>query len=443
MSNELKKSLGPWRLWGLGVGYVISGMYFGWNLGLPEGGVYGMIIATIVVTIMYLAFVLSYSELACSIPRAGGAFVYSIRAFGDRLGFVGGIAQIIEYVFAPPAIALAMGAYFSSYFPEQDAMRAQVIVAIAAYVLFTGMNIWGVDLSANFELVITILAVAELLIFATATLPSFSLESFSKNPLPKGWGGIFAAIPFAIWFYLAIEGVANVAEESINPQRNISRGFIMAMLTLVGLALLIFVSSVGVAGWEAIVYDSDKTMSDKPLPLALGVLYGESHWLYRAVITVGLFGLIASFHGIILIAGRATFEFGRYGFLPRAFGKTLDKRKTPAVALVANMVVGIIALLTGKTGEIITIAVFGALSLYIMSMLSLLKLRKSEPGLERPYKTPFYPVLPLVALVIAIVCLVTLGIYQYYLALVYISIVVVVYLLHMIPLKLRERRARS
>ena len=62
-------------MWGLGVGYVISGMYFGWNLGLPEGGPYGMLAATGVVTVLYVTFVLGYAELACAMPRAGGAFV--------------------------------------------------------------------------------------------------------------------------------------------------------------------------------------------------------------------------------------------------------------------------------------------------------------------------------------------------------------------------------
>ena len=80
--GALKQTLGPVMLWGLGVGYVISGEYFGWNLGLPAGGTYGMLAATLVITVMYVAFILSYTELACAIPRAGGAFVYGARAMG-------------------------------------------------------------------------------------------------------------------------------------------------------------------------------------------------------------------------------------------------------------------------------------------------------------------------------------------------------------------------
>jgi ethanolamine permease len=102
-------------LWGLGVGYVISGEYFGWNLGLPVAGTFGMLIATLVVTVMYVAFVLSYAELACAMPRAGGAFEYALRAMGPTAGFLAGIFQLVEFVFAPPAIALAIGAYLNIY----------------------------------------------------------------------------------------------------------------------------------------------------------------------------------------------------------------------------------------------------------------------------------------------------------------------------------------
>ena len=231
--------------------------------------------------------------------------------------------------------------------------------------------------------------------------------------------GIFAAIPFAIWFFLAIEGVANVAEEAINPQRTILIGFGSAILTLVILCVLTFASSVGVAGWEAIVYKADGTTSDSPLPLALSHIVGSNNLLYHLLITIGLFGLVASFHGIILAAGRSVFEFGRVKFAPAFIGKIHSKFQTPSNALLLNMVIGIIALLTGKTAEIITISVFGALTLYIISMISLLQLRKKEPQLERPFKVPMYPLFPVTALVIAVISFIAMTIFNLELAIIY------------------------
>ena len=417
-TGELKRTLTPAMLWGLGVGYVISGMYFGWNLGLEQGGTLGLAIATFFIIIMYVTFTFSYAELACAIPRAGGAFDYASRALGNDLGFIAGMAQNIEFIFAPPAIAFAIGAYFNLFFPQLPV----TVIAIFAYITFTALNIYGVKAAAVFELAITILAVGELLLFTGITIPHFDFKNLQENALPHGWQGIFAAIPFAIWFFLAIEGVANVAEEAIDPQRTILIGFGSAIATLVLLCILTFISSIGVAGWQAIVYKTDGSSSDSPLPLALSHIAGSNSAMYHLLIAVGLFGLIASFHGIILAAGRSVFEFGRVKFAPAFIGKIHPRFRTPANALLLNMMIGIIALLTGKTAEIITISVFGALTLYIISMVSQLRLRSKEPELERPFKVPAYPLFPIVALLIAVVSLVAMTIFNLQLTIIYFVI---------------------
>jgi ethanolamine permease len=418
-SHQLNRTLGPLMLWGLGVGYVISGMYFGWNLGLEKGGTGGLAIATFFIIILYVSFTFSYTELACAIPKAGGVFDYARRALGRDIGFVAGMAQIIEFVFAPPAIAAAIGAYFHIFLPQFSVTS----IAITAYVLFTALNIYGVRAAAIFELIITFFAVFELLLFAGITLPHFEWSNVAHNAFPAGWTGIWAAIPFAIWFFLGLEGVANVAEETIKPQKNVLIGFGSALLTLIILCVLTFLSSTGVAGWEAIVYPSPGAPpSDSPLPLALSHITGNSGWMYHLLVTIGLMGLVASFHGIILAAGRATFEFGRVGYFPRGIGKIHSRFKTPSNALLINMLVGIAALLTGKTGEIIIMACFGALSLYIVSMIAMLTLRKKEPDLPRPFRVPLYPVLPITALVVSSIAFIAVTSLNLVIAMIYFGL---------------------
>lgn len=420
-SSGLRRTLGPVMLWGLGVGYVISGEYFGWNLGLPLGGTWGMLAATLVITLMYVGFTLSYAELACALPKAGGVFVYAERALGPFWGFLAGLVQVIEFVFAPPAIAMAIGAYVQQRFPEVDAR----MVAIPAYFVFTLLNAWGVKQAAIFELVVTVLAVGELLLFIGVAAPAFEVENLAKNGLPNGWAGAFACIPFAIWFYLAIEGVANAAEEARDPQRTVAIGFGAAILTLVVLAIGVFFVAVGVEGWEAIVYKPGTTeTSDAPLPLALAHVVGKGHFLYDLLLGVGLLGLIASFHGIILAAGRATMELGRAGYLPRALGHVHPRFRTPVVALFANLVVGVVAILSGKTAEIITLACFGAISLYVMAMIALFVLRKKEPELERPFRAVAYPVFPALALVIAAIAGVAMAWTNVMIALIFVGLLV-------------------
>jgi ethanolamine permease len=363
-----------------------------------------MLVATGVVTVLYLSFVLGYAELACALPRAGGAVVYTSRAFGPHIGFIGGVAQLVEYVLAPPAIAFAIGSYINQAHPSFDIAP----VAVAAYVVFTAVNIWGVKLSVGFELVLTVIAVIELCVFGFIALPHFSWEAFSRDPLPHGWSGAFAALPFAIWFYLAIEGIANVAEEAKHPQRDIPRGFVLAMATLVGLTAITLFGAVGVDGWASVVYldptDTTKT-SDSPLPLAIGHVVSRDNPLFLALTGIGLIGLVASFHGILIAASRAILELGRAGYAPRQLGEVHPRLGTPVFALVANLFVGLIALATGETASIILIAVFGALVLYVLSSAAVLRLRATEPELPRPYRAPLYPLTPIIALVLSLVCL--------------------------------------
>lgn len=414
---SLSRSLGPFMLWGLGVGYVISGNYFGWNLGLAAGGSWGMLLALIPVIIMYGCFTFCYTEMACAIPKAGGAFDYGTRAYGSTFGLFCGISQLAEFVFAPPAIALGLGAYMAGFFPGIP----PIFTAAAAYILFTLVNISGVKTAASVELSVTAVAVIGLLLFAGNTLPHFDINNLELGYLPFGWMGVAAAIPFAIWFFLAIEGVANVAEETINPQKNILRGFGAAITTLVILCALTFFSSVGASGWQSAVYPVGSTEPvDSPLPLVFQKIGISPPW-QNAMLVFGLFGIVASLNGIILAAGRALYEMAKSGFAPKPLAAIHPRFNSPHGALVTNLIIGILALLTGRTGDLITIACFGALALYFLSMLSYLKLKKSAPGMERPFKAPLYPMAPYASLIISSGCFIAMAWFTPWHALIFLA----------------------
>jgi ethanolamine permease len=404
-------------VWGLGVGYVISGNYFGWNLGLEKGGTLGLAIALVFIIAMYITFTLSYSELACSIPKSGGAFNYATKAYGKDVGFIVGMAQNIEFVFAPPAIALGIGAYAGTYFPNAH----PEYIAIAAYALFVGLNMIGIKIAATFELIVTAIAVVAVLVFCGLVLPHFDATNLTVDAFPNGWEGALAATPFAIWFFLGIEGVANLAEETLNPRRTLLVGFGSAIATLVILCILTFVSSIGVGGWKAIVFAANGSVSDSPLPMAVQQIPGDTAFWFKTISAVGLFGLVASLNGLVLAAGRSIFEFCKVGYGPRRFG-ALNKFNTPSNALLVSFLIGIAAILSGRTGEVITIAVFGALTIYIISMMSLLRLRKSHPEMERPFRVPLYPLFPIIALVISSLSLIAVAFYNLKLAGLYLAL---------------------
>lgn len=406
----LKKALTAIHLWAIAVGLVISGEYFGWNYGWGVAGTVGFLIVTLVVTLLYVTFIFSFTELTTSIPHAGGPFAYSYKAFGPMGGLVAGYATVIEFVFATPAIAYALGSYVHFLYPSMPVLY----VAIACYVIFTLINMLGIKESAMFSLVVTLLAVVELLLFIGIVAPAFKTENFVQHALPVPWMGLFAALPFAIWFYLAIEGVAMVAEEVKDPKRNIPRGYIIGIITLVTLALAVMIVTGGIADWRQLAD------MDYPLPESIGLVLGKNNSLTKVFASIGLFGLVASFHGIIISYSRQLFALARSGYLPEFLAGVNTRFRTPHWALMVGAGIGIIALFTGKTDELIIMSALGAVVMYMMSMLSLFALRKKYPRLERPFKAPLYPVFPVIALVLSFICLLSIVYYNWQISLLFL-----------------------
>lgn len=417
-NSHLKATLNTWQLWGIAVGLVISGEYFGWSYGWASAGTLGFLATTFLVATMYTAFIFSFTELTTAIPNAGGPFAYAERAFGEFGGYLAGVATLIEFVFAPPAIALAIGAYLNVQFPALSPRHA----AVLAYLLFMAINIIGVKIAASFELFITILAIIELLVFMAVVAPGFHIRNFTAG----GWAGqnhftagslhgMFAAVPFAIWFFLAIEGVAMAAEEAKRPSHSIPIAYIAGICTLLALAIGVMLFAGGVGNWNALSNIND------PLPQAMKIIVGPSSGWLHMLVWLGLFGLIASLHGIIFGYSRQIFALARSGYLPSVFSHIHPRLQTPWVAILAGGIVGIAAIYSDRwitfggqplTANIVVMSVLGALVMYAVSMLALFRLRKTEPQLERPFRARLYPFSPIWTLLGVFVCLASVVYYN-------------------------------
>ena len=383
--RTLKQGTAGWLLLaGLGVGYVISGDYSGWNFGLAEGGFGGLLIAAIVIAGMYLAMVLGMAEMSSALPAAGGGYTFARRALGPWGGFATGTAILIEYAIAPAAIATFIGAYVESLglFGITDGWW----VYLAVYVLFIGIHLAGVGEALKVMFVITAIALAGLLIFAISAIGSFDAANLTdiaptdaagaSSFLPFGYVGIWAAVPFAIWFFLAVEGVPLAAEEAKDPARNVPRGIIAAMAVLLVTATTVLVLVAGSGGAEAM------SASGNPLVEALG----EST-MAKVVNYIGLAGLIASFFSIIFAYSRQLFALSRAGYLPKRLS-VVNARKAPTLALIVPGIIGFVLSLTGQGAMLLNMAVFGAALSYVFMMCSHIVLRVREPEMERPYRTP-------------------------------------------------------
>lgn len=409
--RQLRSGAAGWVLLaGLGVAYVISGDFSGWNLGLAEGGWGGLLIAFLLMGLMYVCMTLGLAEMSSTLPTAGAGYGFARRALGPLGGFTTGMAILIEYAMAPAAISTFIAGYVQALGVLPDGTPAWSIY-LAAYVVFIGIHIWGVGEALRLMFLITAVAVVALLAFVVGMIGHVEVGNLvdiaptdaagASEFIPFGIPGVLGSLVFGIWFFLAVEGVPLAAEESADPKRDMPRGIMTAMGLLVVFGALMLVIVPGTAGAEAM------GGSDNPLPEAIRHVYGESSALATFVNWAGLAGLVASFFSIIFAYSRQLFALSRAGYLPKWLSLT-GTRKTPFLALLIPGTIGfVLAVASGGNGGILlNVAVFGATVSYVLLNLSHIMLRLKEPDLERGYRTPGGIVTTSIALVLAAIAVV-------------------------------------
>lgn len=407
--RQLKKGTAGWMLLaGLGISYVISGDFAGWNFGIAQAGWGGFLISSILMAIMYICLVLSLAEMSAMIPAAGGGYSFARQVMGPVGGFLTGLAILIEYALAPAAIVIFIGAATESLL----GINGQIVYAIF-YIVFIAIHVLGAGEALKTMMVISAFAVFAIIATAVALIGDFnSANLFNIAPsadvvgatefLPFGWYGVWAALPFAMWLFLAVEGVPLAAEEAKNPAKDVPKGIIGAMLFLLFTAVLVLFLLAGASGAEMI------GKSTVPLIDALNFTGNES--LATLVNVLALAGLVASFFSIIYGYSRLIFALSRTGYLPQFLSLT-SKRKTPTWALIVPGILGFIASLSGEGDLMLAMAVVGATISYALMALSHILLRVKEPNMKRPYKTPGGTITSGVAFVLSLIALT--GVYAY------------------------------
>ncbi|MBS1166740.1 MAG: amino acid permease [Proteobacteria bacterium] len=425
--RHLSRYAGIWSLWALGVGAVISGHFSGWNLGFATGGWGGMLAAGAIIAVMYLGLSLSIAEMSPALPHTGAAYSFARTAMGPWGGFITGLCENVEYVITPAVIVTFITAYVNSILGLDAAYSP--FVWIAFYAIFLGLNVFGLELSFKVTLVVTVLSLAVLVFFWVSAIPHMDFSRWALNigvgpdgaaiELPEGGGkwfpfgfsGVLATLPFAVWLFLAIEQLPLAAEESVDPKRDMPKGLILGMSTLILSAFMIVLLNPSVAGVGAFHLGS----SLEPLLDGFRAVYGDSGVVLLGI--VALTGLIASFHTILYAQGRQVYSLSRAGYFPTALSLTHAKYKTPHVAMITGSIVGLLVMMViwfalGATeggaaigSVLLNMAVFGAMFSYIMQAISFILLRVNQPDIERPYRSPLGIPGAVLTIIIAVVTL--------------------------------------
>ncbi len=428
-------------LWALGVGAVISGHFSGWNLGIGVGGWGGLAFAGVIIGIMYIGLCYCLAEMSPALPHTGAAYSFARSAMGPWGGYVTGLAENIEYVVTPAVITFFIGSYMGGIFGTEDWF--QPIWWAIFYALFLLFNLLGVELSFRVSVIVTLLALAVLVVFYVSAIPYFDFSRYALNIgvddagalvelpdgggplLPLGWKGVFAALPFAVWLFLAIEQLPLAAEESHDPKKDMPRGLLLGILTLCISATLVTFLNPSIP-----VTDGTSSgafylgFSGEPILDGFRVTIPS---LAKVLAFLAVVGLIASLHTIIYAQGRQIFSLSRAGYFPRLLSVTHGKHKVPHVALITGSIVGFLLMVIvwrwkGENagavigGTLLNMAVFGATISYGFQAISFILLRKNLPHINRPYRSPLGVPGAFVTLVIAIVTLIAQlqdPVYQY------------------------------
>lgn len=393
-SNHLKRELSLFQtvLYGLGV-IIGAGIYvlIGKAAGIAGNSLWlSFLIAAVIASLTGL----SYAELSSMFPRSGAEYVYTRKAFSNRL-FSFSFAWFIIFVGAVGAATVALG--FGGYFEKMFGTPA-VINAVALIAGLSLLNFYGLKESMKLNFAMVAITVAGLLLIIFLGLPH--MGSVNYLDMKFGFGGVMAAAAFIFFAYLGFEDIVNISEETKKPRKTVPKAIILSVLITTALYVLVSISAVSILPWQELA------KSSAPLADASEAVLPGSSFFFSLIALVATASTVL----IYLIAySRMLFGMTEEHSLPKIFSSIHPTRKTPWVAIFCMMAVALLFVLIGDIRTVASITDFGAFLIFSFVNLSLIWLRFREPAVEREFRVPInigvFPVLPFLGLLFSAIML--------------------------------------
>ena len=392
--KQLQKNLGAAAALSTVVGMVIGGGVFFKPQAVYEitGGGPGLgMIAWVLAGIMTITAGLTAAEVSAAIPKTGGMMVYIEEIYGKKLGFLTGWMQSV--LFFPATIAA-----ISVMFGQQAAIllgnESLVIPMTVGVILLIGvLNTFGSKTSGAIQTVSTVCKLIPLVLIIVFGF----IKGGGNNPIvqplvaegisPTGViGQLLVAILFA---YDGWINVGAIAGEMKDPGKDLPKAIIG------GLSLVMAVYVVINLAYLWVLPASELAKYASPASAVAEVLFGSiGGKIINVGILVSVFGCI---NGYLLTGPRITYTLGKQKTIPVIFGK-LNKNDVPANATLLMAVLSALYALSGQFNLLSDLAMFAVWSFYVLTFIGVMKLRKTHPNLNRPYKVPLYPIIPLIAI---------------------------------------------
>jgi len=385
--KRLKRELGLLHAVMMGIGGAIcAGVFVTLGYAATLAGT-SLIVAMILCGIINFFTMLSYAELGASIPSAGGEYTFAKASFGGFLSFATGWFEWISNMFYAAFSSVGFAYLISYIIPAVNVP----LIAVVTVAVFTLINIKGVKETGLTQTVLVIVLLMLLGVFIFWGFLSGQNVGMFELSAPTGFLGVLRASAFIFVVYLGGEAIAVAQAEIKNPGKTIPRAVLLSCMALIFLytmmAFVVFkiVPAEALAGQSSpLAYVAEKFMG----PIGAGV------------ITIG--GVIAALTSVntsIMAHSRVAYALSRDGYFPRSFFNLHKRFNTPFIAILAGSVFTAAFAATGIVNFVTYATDFGFIIGFIFVNLSLIKLRRDNPNLHRPFKVPLYPLTPILGVV--------------------------------------------
>ena len=359
-----------------------------------------------------------YAELGAAFPKAGGPYVYLSRGLGPLWGFLfGWMSSLLERPVAMATLAAGFVRFLAFLFPslatplfttrlghyDFTLTTAQPFAALVAVVV-TAMNYFSVRMSGAIQVLLTCLKVGAILIIVVGGLLFGPTKTGGSAPVTalglRTIGALLTALVPAMWAYNGFNDLGDLGEEILHPQKNIPRAIILGLLTVGGLYLMANVAYFHVLSFASIAA-SQHVASD--------VVQSFAGSRGAACLTVAMaLSAFGALHVVILTGARIPYAMARDGVFFHFAGRLHPSFRTPSGALIFLGSVAALLALSGTFEELYSLFVFAVWIFFALTAIALLRLRRTEPELARPYRAWGYPWTPLIFLAAAIALTVNL-----------------------------------
>ena len=450
--GTLKRSLGAINLVAIGVGVIIgAGLFSLTGIAAANNSGPAVILSFVIAAVGCAFSALCYAEFASMVPVSGSAYTYAYATLGELFAWIIGWDLILEYSVGAATVGISWSQYlvkflenFDIFLPPQLVMspfeKATLadgtivngwfnLPSILIIALITAIIIRGTKGSAIFNVVVVTLKVGVVLVFISLGWQYIDVANYHPF-IPEntgvfgefGWSGVLRGAGVVFFVFIGFDIVATMAQETKNPQRNMPIGILGSLIVCTVLFILFGYVMTGLANYTE--------FKNSAAPVAIAIAHTPYKWLAVAVIMAILIGYTSVILVDLLGQSRVFFSMSKDGLLPKIFSDLHPKFNTP---FKSNIVLCIfISLFAGFVpisivGEMTSI---GTLLAFVMVCLGIIILRKQQPDIERPFKTPFVPLVPILGILTCVLMMVSLPFDTWLRLIVWLAIGFVIYFLY-------------